>query len=440
MAKNDGTWVPNTPKTDDEMISDIVSNADIPASTMSWQLPNTASDLYQSTAQMQQPSLKVVSDTSDAAAVKGIMAKTNTNTFTGSPSEGGIPGGSASSSGLNDVPLTIKRFDRTPVALGTGGTTKFPDDLSEKRYVNIQIYNTIQNDPNKFIAGGAGIVVETAIGFFNGIGKGGGVIDSAISAGKSAIESGKQLWNSATASKIGAKFNKSMANFKDVGNPSVGGNGEPVYMDEIWLPLPNDISESLNHNWIEGKGALDTITETASDILSSIGIGGSGGLEGGGGGSAIKSLVSPITGASNLASKMTGTQALTYNENKLIQYTDTEFRTIDLKWTLVPNNKGENATLQSIFVKLKAYSSPQSVSGKLLLRAPFFCRLKFYNPTLNDALQFDECVMTSITLNYTATGQMETFNDDMPKVMEMNMTFKDREPKTLQNWAKAQEY
>jgi len=230
---------------------------------------------------------------------------------------------------------------------------------------------------------------------------------------------------------------QSIAGFKDVGNPKVGALGDAVWMDEMWLPLPNDISEGLGHNWSEnGKGTLDTITNGIAGIFSAFK--GTNNLDSlsGIGDTFGKSAMSTITDLSDVASKVTGTQALTYNENKLLQYTDTDFRSITLKWKLVPNNQRENLVLQEIITKLKAYSSPQAVAGKILLRAPFFCRLMFFNPTLNDALQFDECVMTSIDVNYSGAGTMETFKDHMPKVMDLSITFKDREPKTLQHWAK----
>ncbi len=432
----DGPWKDNvdkSPSSIEEMIANSSSNEPEVASTTAWAVKPLTPEEITAGIIAQRP--KVMTDTSDSAVVKHSLDAYNSSLM----------------SRINDpkdnIPPTIARFDRTPVALGNGGTTKFPSDLSEKRYVNIQIYNTIQKDPNAFIADAAGIVVNTAKGFFNGIGKGaealigGADATAAIKASGLSVDSfttaatdaGKTILGS--AKEAGTSLLGSMSTFSDVGNPSVGGNGAPVWMDEIWLPLPNDISEALGHNWSEGKGALDTIYDTAKGLIPGGNV-----MDGGGGGKGFGEVISSITSTSNLVSKMTGTQALTYNENKLIQYTDTEFRTIDLKWTLVPNNKAENETLQSIFVKMKAYSSPQAVASKILLRAPFFCRLKFYNPTLNDALQFDECVITSISLNYSASGVTETFNDDMPKVMELNMTFKDREPKTLQNWAKAQEY
>ena len=74
------------------------------------------------------------------------------------------------------------------------------------------------------------------------------------------------------------------------------------------------------------------------------------------------------------------------------------------------------------------------MSGKLLLRAPFFAKLDFSNQLINTALQFKEVVMTSIEVNYSTSGYMETYSDDAPKTMSLSVTFQDREPKTLEDW------
>ncbi|MCD6435186.1 MAG: baseplate tail-tube junction protein [Clostridiales bacterium] len=216
----------------------------------------------------------------------------------------------------------------------------------------------------------------------------------------------ESMWDS------GKKF---LTEFSDVGNPALGGKN-PTWMDNIWLPLPNEIGESLSHQYNESTGLLNTLT-------------------GGGAKGVVDGLV---TTPSDIISKATGTQALIFNENKLAQFEGSDFRSITLSWTLIANNPKEARSIQEIITKLKAFSSPQAVSGKLLLRAPFFCRLEFPNKIIDEALQFRETVMTSIDVNYSVTGYMETFRDDMPKTISLSITFKDREPKTLQAWAKGQ--
>ncbi len=312
-----------------------------------------------------------------------------------------------------DLNVVKRTFDK----INTGGSTKFPNNLSADRYVVIKIYDTSMGDPNKSLAQTAGAVVEVTKSAFNSIAA--GKVDlSKITETFGEItkdttdllkDAGDNIWDA------GKKY---LQEFEDVGNPSLNTlGGVEQWMDNLYLPLPNELGESLQHEYDEnGKGLLDTIS----------------------GGTVDAGITSTIGGASDIISKATGTQALIYNHNKLAQFTGSAFRSITLTWTLIANSANEAKNIQEIITKLKAYSSPQAVSGKLLLRAPFFCKLEFRNPIINDALQFKEVVMTSIEVNYSVTGYMETFKDGMPKTISLSVTFKDREPKTLQAWAEGQ--
>ena len=53
---------------------------------------------------------------------------------------------------------------------------------------------------------------------------------------------------------------------------------------------------------------------------------------------------------------------------------------------------------------------------------------------MNKALQFNEVNITSINVEYSPGGNMETFHDDMPKSVDLSITFTDREPKTAADW------
>ena len=312
---------------------------------------------------------------------------------------------------------------------------KFPKTLSKERTIIIKIYDTAYNDPNKTIAQGAGSAVNAAASAFNNTSS----IKAALKAGEAAVDDGGFLSSitdfadsslkgiDAVGSGVKTAFNVTVStysdfasNFKDVGNRGLvsrgGADGIEKWMDSLYLPLPNEISETLQHNYSDTEGFAQS------------------GLIGG----VTGALSSPAKGASNIASKATGRQALIKNANKLVQFDSSAFRTISLSWTLIANNPEESIAIQNIITKLKAYSSPQAVSGKLLLRAPFFCRLEFPNKIIDNALQFHECVIESIEVNYSTSGHMETFVDDMPKTMSLTIKFQDREPKTLQAWAQGQ--
>ena len=285
-----------------------------------------------------------------------------------------------------------------------GDTIHFPTGLNSKRYIKIQIFDTTKHmqDPNKPIATGAKAVVDQARQLVKGEIPGTIEIDNLSELGGDAVKLVKDDF-----APVAAAWEQYTSTFTDVGNPALSEN----FKDNIFLPLPNELEESLSHTWSnDNKGLVQSIP-------------------------GAEMLGTGVAKVSDLVSLATGTQALVFNHNKRAKFIETEFRSITLTWTLVPNNHNESIAIQSIITKLKAYSSPQAVGGKSLLRAPFFARLHFDNSTLNDALQFKEVVMTNISVNYSVSGFMETFDkDDMPKNMSLSITFQDREPKTLQAW------
>ncbi len=323
---------------------------------------------------------------------------------------------------------------KTPAPSGSSTTLKFPSEpqLNIDRYVAIKIYDTSEQDPNEQIAAfantGASAVVSAAKSAFNGLGAfsaGGDWKDVTKKLGGDSITGIKDVYNTLTSSgdsfvAHGESLQSLADGLKDFGNISLNSaqssiTGEPIYKDMVWLPIPNGLSEGISHNYHEGLGF---IAELDSEL-----------------GNHVKSVIETGTKYSKIVSKGTGTQALSYNENKLLDFTGSQFRTINLSWTLIANSAQEAKTIQEIILKLKAYSSPQAVAGKMLLRAPFFCKLEFQNKHLEEQLQFKECVITNINVNYSTDGDMMTFHDGKPKTITLDITIKDREPKTLQNWA-----
>ena len=279
-----------------------------------------------------------------------------------------------------------------------GGSTKFPDGLSDNRYIIFKIYDTSAGDPNIAIVNAASGLIDGAKAAFSGTGDALSTIATSVGlAGNTVMDTAEDL----------------LTKFDDLGNPALA----EIWKDNLYLPLPNELAETLAHGYSEEAGFAQSLP-IAGGLIS-------------GAGNFAKTASSHI-------SKGTGRQALIYNENKLAMFTGSEFRTISLSWTLIANNPTEAKNIQTIITKLKAYSSPQAVAGKMLLRAPYFVRLDFPNKIINQAMQFKETVMTGIEVNYAVSGHMETFVDDMPKTISLSITFKDREPKTLQAWARTE--
>jgi len=298
-------------------------------------------------------------------------------------------------------------------------TTKFPFDLSSNRYVEIKIYNTAAGDPNKDLLDAGGALVGAAAAGFKAF-SGEEDFLAQVTAGFGAVGSG--IGSAFESAQKGATetFKQYSKNFDKNG---FGNAPLPeTFKDKIFLPLPNEIAENLSHTYKEEGGITDTIDELTGGVGTALV------------GKSNAAGIGSLTGLSNLVSKATGRQAILYNKNKLAMFESSAFRSITLNWTMIPNNQREAHAIHTIITKMKAYSSPQAVANKLLLRAPFFARLEFHNKVINDALQFKEVVITGIDVNYTVSGHMETFHDDIPKTVSMSVTFQDREPKTLQAW------
>jgi hypothetical protein len=150
--------------------------------------------------------------------------------------------------------------------------------------------------------------------------------------------------------------------------------------------------------------------------------------------SGIQKGVDLATKATATMAKMTGSRKIKSYENKLQMFNSQNFREITLSWDLVPVSGDEARIIQEMVKSLKSYGSPESLAGKLLVKAPNFFGLEFSNEILNNALRFDEVVLVSINLEYVSGGNMELYEDGMPKHTNLSMTFRDRQPKLRDDW------
>jgi len=333
--------------------------------------------------------------------------------------------------------VVLNQIEQNPVREPGSSNLIFPKvELDEARYVKIKVFKGPDKDPNDLIQQAVDTAAGTFIDSFKGsidvlntsakkwttdllekntldaLGDIGDFATNIAKDIKTAFEKDgatEEIIQSITQS-FTSTISTYASNFKDFGNPSLGDK----FIDEIWLPLPNELSEMLSHQW-NGEG-----DENASLVNLIPG---------------VQTAFKGVETISGLASKATGSRKLSYYDNRQVMYDKTDYRTITLNWTLIPNNHEESIVLQQIITSLKAYSSPQAVAGKLLLRAPFYFKLEFSNQYLEDMMQFKEVVIQNIEVNYSVTGYMETFiRDNTPKTMSMSITFHDREPKTLEDW------
>jgi len=254
----------------------------------------------------------------------------------------------------------------------------WPRNLDETRSIKIFVYDTSNRDfVNKGLDASIKKIQETATAAYDEV--------SANTGNLSALITSKSFGNKSLPKELKATYH---------------------------LPFPNNIQEAMQHQYSEQQGWLAQLT----------------GLKSGEG------IVGTIEATSAGIAKATGSQSYKFFENQIQMYDKSEFRSISLEWTLAPYSEDEAKEIHRIIRELKMYSSPEALGGKLLLRSPHFFGLDFNNETLQKQLQFTEVNVTDISIEYSPGGNMEMFHDDMPKTIQLSISFTDREPKLHQHW------
>jgi len=305
--------------------------------------------------------------------------------------------------------------------VGTGSSgLKFPANLDENRYMIIKVFNTsVADKVTKGLTDATGKVLSDMSAAFgeslnsiseSGIGGIGGVMDSLSKAGSSIMSSIKN-----TDFGFMGDILKTYGDvFTRASGPAGFGNAKlrADWKENIYLPLPNELQEALSNSYEEQEGWMNTILKKA-------------GAEG---------AMNTVSEISAFHAKATGARQIKYWENKIQMYSGTNFREINLTWTLIPNNQQESQQIHNIIKALKIYGSPSGTLKKLFVEAPHFFSLQFMNPVFDQALSFREVVLIDVKVGYSPSAGMELFADQLPKAVTLNITFRDREPKLAQDW------
>ncbi len=334
-----------------------------------------------------------------------------------------------------DKKVRVEREDLSKLGMSTKAFTPsidmfnislnvFPRDLAKEKSIEIHVYDTSKqeqvydgliNSTNNIVAGVSSMFADSA----NTVAKKSGwesMIDKFSTSVKKGVSGFFGTGDNSTVDTIKGFF----ANFPEIdispANAKLNKLGA-VYYETFFLPIPNNLQESLSNQYEEKPGWINDMPGFNAE---------QGGLISGG----IRTATSPTT----TWSKLTGARSLQYYENKIQMYNSTEFREIQLQWHLVPNSQAENILIHEMVRKLKMYASPETAAGNLILKSPCFFGIEFNNKTLEKALQFNEVVLTNIDIEYVPGGNMETYDDNMPKHVQLSMTFRDRQPKLKEDW------
>jgi len=301
------------------------------------------------------------------------------------------------------------------------GNNKFPNNLSSEKSISIHVYNTSKYD---MVFNGLLDTTQNIASIMTGMfSSGGNKVSSLLG--------GSNIFQNTVERAVGGFFGTSGNSMSDmfsgffnsipqinigIGNNKLNQTLSKTYYETFHLPIPNNLQEALNNTYEEQPGWIND--------MPGIGL--------------LKGAVNMATDKKSLStatwSKLTGARSLQYYENKLQMYSSTDFREISMVWDLVPNNAAESATLHEIVRKIKMYGSPETAGGKLILKSPCFFGIEFTNKTLDKALQFYEVVLVSAEIEYVPGGNMEMYEDETPKHIQLTLSFRDRQPKLKEDW------
>ena len=295
-------------------------------------------------------------------------------------------------------------------------SNRFPLDLDSDKIVMIHVYDTTkaENVYNGLVDTTQNVMAHTSSFFGDMANKALDYVgvDSRFSSSATTAAGGLFGSSGEGIKDMFTKMTNSLPNI-DLGVANASLSKRYSYHESFYLPIPNNLQEEISNEYEEKQGWINDMPFVQS---------------------ARNAVIQPIEEKSAIWSKLTGARSLKYWENKIQMYTSSGFREITLTWNLSPNNSKESIILHEIVRKIKMYGSAESVAGKLLIKSPCFFGLEFNNKILNQALQFDEVVLISASIDYVPGGNMETYNDNMPKHIQLNMTFRDREPKLREDW------
>jgi len=279
---------------------------------------------------------------------------------------------------------------------------KYPENLPESKFISVDFFKADIGDT-------ADTITNTVSSFVKSVLDG----SEAKVDEKHKTDYIKKVESAITDAK--EKINNTLSNGgKDVNVESVSvEQTKSTFKGAIYLPIPNNVSESLQHDWQQSNGLVKTALSTF-------------------GGDGVINNAEAI--AKDVFNKALGKQEVLVNPDYVQTYNGTGLRTLELSWTFVPNNKREAEAIFDIIRKLKATSSPTKLQGAVFITAPLFCRVTFNNDKLENSMRYDIMVITNISVNYSEAGFMETFYDGNPKSINLAITLAERKMKTSSDW------
>lgn len=187
--------------------------------------------------------------------------------------------------------------------------------------------------------------------------------------------------------------------------------GDPIYA--CCLPLPNEFSEALTHNWSPEESLLGSFaSSTMSNIHGTMTKGLSGKID-----------TSKIVGN---VSHYLGLRKPMVDPGQFQNFNGTVPRGFSFSFDFIPNNAAEAKSILNIILNLKKFSLPRSIVSGVALLAPFSFEIEIGNERLKKLINMNDVVITGINVNYGADGGMQMFSDGTPKHITMQLEVSER--------------
>lgn len=141
--------------------------------------------------------------------------------------------------------------------------------------------------------------------------------------------------------------------------------------------------------------------------------------------------------AAKIAGSMVGNETLddiafrrsgvAYNNHLEMFFQSVDFRTYNFEFKLAPKNSHEARTIRDIIQLFKYASAPALVDGEsgIFFAYPNVFEIEFFNE--KQTHKISRSVLTSITVDHSASGVNSTFYDDYPIETNLNLTFTELE-------------
>ena len=231
----------------------------------------------------------------------------------------------------------------------------------------------------------------------------------------------------------------------------------------VFLPIPTELSDTKGVDWgssslnameaagIEGLNKAmteDDFVKALQEVGNTAGNVGSIAASGQEGGNLITksiaaSIVSSFGGGQISLNQLTARgNGVVLNPNMEMLFNGPQIRNFTFNWPLTPRSSDEAAEIKKIIRLFKETSSPSTGgnSGSVFLKTPDIYQISFKKGGSTHPFLFSmkAAAMTSIQVNYTAGGTYATYDNGVPVMMNLSMSFSELAPIYREDYTDAQ--